>query len=241
MRAAIALVIALFSVPAAASSDRVDRQRTIAEVSDRFENDGARQLAVDALTSMLTVAAAHLQKRDRSEDAEQMLGEWETIYRDRVAGVAEDVGDHLPYSEWLQVWYAVLEAEFGVQFMEWTHLRDIWILNFAMPVVFSPDAQAVWCREHLQDHPNDSCKREYARHFVGTKFGAFDPLNHPDLHHGFAGVVSYWLAWAACQYATAGTGWFVVCTPVGTLVENAVERRIAPRVSDRIWDRTNPI
>lgn len=55
------------------------------------------------------------------------------------------------------------------------------------------------------------------------------------------GVTSYWLAYWGCTAGTMGMGALVmICTPVGMLTERLVLVRIAPRLSDRLWDRFNP-
>lgn len=247
MRAVFAAVLVL--LPLAATAARADTERGLrfserraqAQVTEDLENDQRRPLAVKALDAMLGFAADRLQDEGRYMDAARLRNEWRGHYRGVIAGdvVAEDVGDHLPYSNWLAAWYALLEAEFGVEYMEWSHLRDIWVLNFTLPVVFNPTAAETWCVEQLADNPGDTCKAEYARHFVGTKYGPTDPFNTAALHHGFSGVVAYWTTWTACEVATYGGGWFLICAPAATVVEIAIEKYVALRVSDRIWDRYN--
>lgn len=239
-RATIVLAFVLSSASALAARPSVTAPN-YDRISERLERDERRPLAVDALTSMLTVAARNLEDSGRQADADRLLGEWEITYRDVVAGVTEDMGDHAPLSEWLATWYALLEAELGVEFMELSHLRDIFIMNFSMPVVFSPTADEPWCIDQLHDHPSDSCAAEYARHFVGTKYGPVDPYNTTALHHGFAGVVAYWITYASCSAALAGVGAMFICGPAGSIVEVGIEIFVAPDVSTRIWERNNPI
>lgn len=239
-RAALVLAFLFPSAPSFAA--RFDRQRATDDIRWRLEQDERRPLAVDALTSMLTFAARNLREAGRSDDADTLLNEWNGHYKAVVAGVeTEDVGDHLPYSDWLAIWYQALEDEFGVDYMEWSHLRDIWILNFTLPVVFNPTSTDPWCLENERTNPSDTCRREYARHFVGTFYDepGFDPYNSPRKHHGFSGVIAFWLSEAACSVMTTGTGWFLICSPAATVIELTTELFIAPDVSDMIWDRNN--
>ncbi len=240
IRAALVLAFLLCSSPSLAA--RFDKQRVTDDVRWRLHQDERRPLAVEALTSMLTLAARFLREVGRGDDADSLLGEWEGHYRAVVAGVEpEDVGDHLPFSVWLAEWYAALEAEFGIDYMEWSHLRDLWVLNFTLGPVFSADAGEAWCVEHMQDYPASTCRREYARHFVGTFYDepGVDPYNTAQKHHGFSGVVAFWSAQIACSAMTSGTGAFIICGPAAMLIELTVEIFIAPEVSDAIWDRNN--
>jgi hypothetical protein len=239
LRATALAMIVLLATSAFAA--RFDRQSQYDRVYYRLHQDERRQLAVDALTSMFDVAQRNLRESDRAADADRLLNEWNGHYKAVVGGVMpEDVGDHAPLSEWLAYWYALLEAEYGLEFMELSHLRDIWIMNFTLPVVFNPRAQEQWCVEQLRDHPGDKCADEYARHFVGTKYGPYDPYNTAELHHGFSGVVAYWVTYTACSMALAGTGAFLICGPAASLTELSIEIFVAPEVSTMIWNRYNP-
>lgn len=224
-----------------------NKQRVTDDLRWRLEHDERRELAVDAFTNMFTRAAVLLREADQPEMADQLLSEWNNHYRNEVLGrplvgpTPEDVGDHQPYSEWIKEWYQRLEDQFGVDYMNLTRLRDIWILNFTLPVVFNPESTNQWCVTHSVQYPRDTCEKEYARHFVGTWWaGNTDPYNTASKHHGFAGVVAYWVTWAACEVVTYGTGWVLICMPAGQVVETTVELFIAPEVSDRIYAKYNP-
>lgn len=239
MRAILLLVLCLLSTTAFAR--RFDRQRAFDRVSYRLKQDERRPLAKDAFDAMFELAARQLREHDKHDQADELLRDWRRHYAFVILGVTpEDMGDHAPWNDWIAAWYQRLEAEFGVDYMEWSHLRDIWVLNHSLVVAFAPEQSAPWCQEQLASHPGDTCQREYARHFVGTKYDepGSDPYNTSVEHHGFAGVVAYWATWAACQYVAAGSGW-LICMPAGTLVEMSIERLVAPGVSDMIWKRYN--
>lgn len=233
----IACAAFLFASTALARFDRTEAERL---VKSRIENDERRALARDAFDAMWRLSARMLREHNRQDDAARLIKEWENYYSTIFgAGFAPmDMGDWVPYSQWTADWYATLEAQLGKDFLELSRLKDIWILNYSLPVVFYPKQGEAWCTAHLRQYPRDTCEKEYARHFVGTKYTS-DPYNTADPHAGYSGVVTFWSIWSACQIATHGTGWFVICTPAGTLGQIAVEKYVAPEISAKIWDRNN--
>lgn len=127
------------------------------------------------------------------------------------------LGDHEPYSQWLAETYQKIEAKLGKRICELLHLDDINIVNFAIPVVFQPRG------DERNGKPLPWGIEEYAAHFVP-----------------FGGVVGYWSAWSICTGATWGAGAIVfICTPTGMLTERVTVNRIAPPISDRIYNRYN--
>ncbi len=131
--------------------------------------------------------------------------------------------------------YAKLESLVGDEVLELTHLKEIWIINFAMPAVLSPDSESDWCKEQLASHPTDQCRAEFARHFVGTMYRP-DPFATDKLHHGFSGAVTYWIGFGACE----ASGGSAVCSPIASVIEDGFELMLAPSISDTIYDRANP-
>jgi hypothetical protein len=120
------------------------------------------------------------------------------------------IGDHAPWSEWLVGFYKILVSKLGQTLVNLLHLDDLNIFNYAVTVVFDPTNKA-WDID------------EYRAHYV--------PL---------AGVVSYWITYATCTAATWSAGAvFLVCTPVGMAAERVTVKRIAPRMSDRVYRRRN--
>ncbi len=208
-------------------------------VAHRLAREDTRGLAHDALARIVNRAADAFEDRGRPELAEQLRSDWTRHYAAVTLGALGDVGDHPPLSEWLDTWYEIMADTFGLPFMETSHLRDLWVLNFTLPVVTAPEQTAPWCQDQLKRHPEDTCQREYRRHFAGTKYGGIDPYANPDLHHGFAGVVTYWLVWGACEAATSGAGQVIICSPAGTVAEDSMELLLAGQISDGIWARHN--
>jgi hypothetical protein len=168
-----------------------------------------------ALKAMFRVAGWKLEQTGFHAEARQLEYEYTRYYESYVLyGIYPvDLGDHPPLSQWLSDTYAKLENLLDPKVMALLHLDDINILNYAIPVV-------------LLRVPGPISRDEYRLHFAGS-----------DAHGGFAGVVTYWGVWGACQVLTAGTGWFIVCTPAGSGAEYIMQHRIAPGLSDRIYDR----
>ncbi len=238
MRNIFWLLLLLVSTGAAAIG--FNRRPSTRLVTSKLRQGRVYELASESFATMFKLAANELEDRGAVDMAQRLRFEWGSYYEPLMAGIqVEDAGDHPPLSEWVAQWYADIEQELGIQFMEYSHLRDIFILNYTTRVTFSPDQRSAWCLQQLAAHPEDTCEKEYARHFVGTKYLPTDPLNTTILHHGFSGVVTYWAIWGACEAATWGAGTSLICSPIGTVGEIGVERFVAPKASDAIWARNN--
>lgn len=213
------------------------------EVTDGLENGHFGELADNAFDAMFTRAAHELRIRGHETEADDLIGEWEAHYKGLLSGrqMPEDTGDHFPLSEWVQTQYAKLEALLGVEVMDATHLRDIWVLNFTIPVVFAPHQDAEWCVEYVAEW-DDGCEKELERHFAGTHWvrGADGDQGATAYRHsGFAGVVTYWAVLAACEAALWGTDGTLACGAASSLAQIAVERYVAPPVAARLWESRN--
>jgi hypothetical protein len=220
---------------------RPTRHRIEADL--RVENNA--KLADDAFDEMFHVASQEMAAVGDTAHAAQLQAEWNGIYKGMLIaqanGLMGDTGDHAPLSVWVEQWYSIIALVLGPTVMERTHLEDIWVLNYTIPVVFHPQQNTLWCSETLNMNLGDTCEAEYRRHFAGTEFQIQpDPYAKLPLHQGFSSVVTYWGVMIGCEIATYGTGWFVICSPIATIAEDAVDRFLAPRLSDDIWMRHNP-
>lgn len=214
--------------------DRPDQR-----VAQRLADGEVRTLAVEAYSHLFNEAARYLEKRQHEKEAEELLKLWNEIYIFQVLGLKTDMGDHAPLDEWLATEYQKLEDLLGVDVMELTHLRDIFVLNFSTPVVFNAEASNAWCIDQLTRFPFDTCKAEYGRHFTGTKWTFIDPFATRDPHHGFSGVVSYWISFVACEATFWGTDGTFVCGLAATAIENGMEMTLSPSISDALYDKAN--
>jgi hypothetical protein len=159
-----------------------------------------------SLNVLVRFGAFQLRRNGHSDEADKLLDEWQNKFSPMFLN-PKGLGDHAPLSDWLANWYVVMELLLGESFMKMTHLDDINIINFAIPVVFNP-CDPEW------DKP------EYNLHFT--------PL---------AGVLTYWVTWGVCVGATWGSGILFICTPIASAGEHIMITFFAPKISDRIYDR----
>lgn len=169
-----------------------------------------------SIERMIKFAAYLLDRKGYSQEADKLRAEYDNFYTNAVyytyLGVQPvDLGDHKPLSQWLADWYEVLENALGPTVMNLTHLVDIKIMNYAIPVVFHP-------KGYLGDSWD---MKEYRNHFVP-----------------FSGVVAYWATWATCVGLTWGAGAITfICGPIAEVSKYIVVKKIAPPLSDRIYIR----
>lgn len=199
-----------------ASSNRVARQ-----IQKAITLEARAEHADRSLTALIRVADFVLRAHGYEEDADEVTSGWE-FYRGEywdAMMAAEDLGDHQGLSNWLTAVYFLLEARLGTQLMEVMHLDDIFVYNHGFTVFFKPYASAQWCTE-TYDKP---CQEEFSLHAVP-----------------FLGVNAYWLTFWPCFALTSGT-LGAICTPAAMIAERLVTRVVAPRLSDKIWLRHNPL
>lgn len=211
LRTALVLLGLLGALPAFAFNHRpqVDSLRQLLDDGDRT----ALAERTDAtLARIVRVAAWALREHELPVEADRLEAEWSATWSGYLPRQVEleALGDHAPLSEWLSETYAKLVALLGVSVCELLHLDDINIVNYAVPVVIH--------MARVDPDPIDVA--EYELHFTP-----------------FCGVLAYWGTWAACQVATAGTGWIVVCTPAGMVAEYVVVNYVAPPFAPRCYER----
>jgi len=210
MRKFLVVLCLLMATPGLSFSHKKETRRLTADLE---EADGlALAKRTDkALGALFSVAERVLKNRGHAKEALRLKAEWKSRahYVER-AYLAEGMGDHAPYSKWLEEKYFMLLALLGPELMEAFHLDDIGIFNWGIVVTLHLN--------QLGDDPIDL--PEYRLHF--------EP---------FAGVLAYWGTWIACEVATSGTGWWVVCTPAGMIAEYVTVKHVAPRFSPGLYDR----
>ena len=161
-----------------------------------------------ALDLVVEEAAITMEREGYSADAETIRRRWREA-QEFVSLLG--LGDHTPLNDTLASIYDMLESRLGRERLEGTILHDIHVMNFAIPVVFQPTGDR---RNH------DTWDRmEYRTHFTP-----------------FAGVVTYWGAYAACTQAVAETPFLkVICKPLSRVAKRIMMERLAPGISDRIY------
>jgi len=186
------------------------------------------QYTDQALSQLMKVAVARLRAENFKDEAYQI----ESIYRIQydgfltkmVAGniaAGRDIGDHKPLIAWLANVMATLERTLGFGTCKALHLTDIDVFNYAIPIVFHP------CTFPMDAVTVDR-QTEYREHFADS----------PRYGGGLIPVVVFWVADIVCSAATFGGGWFFICTPISDLAEWAMQKWIAPKLSDDIFTKS---
>lgn len=174
-----------------------------------------------ALNNAIKYAVFTLKRKGLDDKAKQIETEYLERYRNFAfqfaLGSLSDIGDHPPLWIWLDVVEKELRAALGDVVMKTTRLEDLRTFNYGLPIVLSPAG------DERFDPPVMISKLDYKQHFVP-----------------FAGILGYWTAWGVCTGATYGAGSITfICSPIGSICERVIKNKIAPPMSDSIWDSAN--
>lgn len=200
-------------------------RKVVAELRAANTLEAQAEKTTAALDILIKTACFHARAVGAGAQVAEVCGDWENFWlpsMERASLEGRGIGDHKPLSQWLAAATVVLYAALSdyPMIIEMIRLEDLVIFNFGLPVFFDPHADSEWCRETM----NATCRDEYRVH--GERV---------------ISSTSYWLAWGACVGATWGAGAIgALCSPVGMLTEKVVLVTVAPRLSNRIWDRKNP-
>lgn len=211
----IMYLTAWFLIDYSVANAAFDEKPIVKSVAENLEHGELAEEAHKTVNTIVLFSIITLKAHGFHDEAREIRDEWdanEAYFFSEL--MAKDLGDHRPLSEWLASVYMRLELLLGKPLMAWTHLDDIKVLNFAIPVVFDARMESGYW-------DSDDPKPEYKLHFVP-----------------FSGVVTYWSAYLACTIATEGIG-SVWCSPIASVGENAMVHFIAPRISDRVYDFAN--
>lgn len=162
------------------------------------------------IEALIGVAVANLRSRGHGREADEIegayFGRFVGFLEERAAGRGFlDLGDHKPLSEWLAVVTETLNLLLGERVMKLTHLNDLRVINYAIPVVMAP------CT------PEWSNRIEYRKHFM--------PL---------AATISYWSVWVACKIA-GGWALPLTCGMAGSMAENVMFYVFSGPISDAVF------
>jgi hypothetical protein len=186
---------------------------------DEFD---AAQQADQAMDQLILTAGIYLRAEGHDALADEIGLDYQLKYRGHFTRMflgEKEIGDHPPVSQWIETIHAEIHEAIGDWLCQGSHLHDMYILNHGN-VVFKPSMAT-----DLKDY-----KDHFAGHLIWGWYWE---------HHGFAGVVSYWLVNAACTGATSGMGLVTfACGPIAGFAENQVDKRIAPPIAERIWKRS---
>jgi hypothetical protein len=202
--------------------DKEERKEVIIDLKSSLIDRVDTAKKVDkSVQNMVRLSVFMLRKKGFYEEAKKIEDEYSQIYTNytfnHAVGLIQDIGDHPPMWQWLDDLEKKLRELLGDFVMKVTRLEDLRTFNYTIPIVLHPDGDT------RTDPPTLISKLDYKQHFVP-----------------FAGALSYWTAWSVCTGATWGMGAVVfICSPIGMVAERVVVTKIAPDLSDKIWDRYN--
>ena len=202
--------------------DKTEQKEVVLDVKSSLLDRVETAKKVDkSAQNIVRLAAFVLRKKGFHNEAVEIEQEFTQFYKNYTyhyaIGALQDIGDHPPMWEWLDKLEKKLRSMLGDFVMMVTRLEDLRTFNYAVPIVLHPDGDI------RTDPVTLITKLDYKEHFVP-----------------FAGALSYWTAWGVCTGATWGMGAVVfICSPIGMIAERVMEVRIAPDLSDKIWERYN--
>lgn len=177
---------------------QIRQQKTLAQRAQR---------TVDAMVKLGVYALEHNGRVDRARYWESSYGAVRAEMFNQLASFA--VGDHGPWSAWLEAFYNDLKALLPPSVITQFHLDDIWYFNWTVTVVFNP----------VMGWDID----EYRLHFI--EFGGLTSY-----------WISYWACFAA-TISSGAIGF--ICEPIGSMVEKVARWWVLPDLSDYVWHRWN--
>ena len=193
------------------------RDQSITDVT----GNNSRAAGQWALNTVVLEGIRALVQSGEQQMAEKYKSEWEAQFTDALLiGQGDILGDHKPLLAFLQNLYNKLEDRLGTTFIHQGMLGDIYLMNFAIPIVFTPKGD--W---RSTTTPNRDWV-EYRKHFIP-----------------FANVITYWGVKIACnkimKQKEAGKQGQKLCEKAATKLRWAMGRYVAPKISDFIFKKAN--
>lgn len=208
---------------------KVIPRRIAYEIDDDIRNDTTKlaSYADKAIENLIHVGTNRMKMEGFGLEAISIQNQFQERYQGflykMVTSPTRDIGDHKPLSQFLNIVESTFELTLGIATCKMLHLTDIKTFNFAIPVVFHP------CSFPM-DLVSGTRMDEYKRHFAGG--------SHSDSKYdGLISVVTYWVVEFSCSMATLGSGWFFICSPLGSAGEWIMERFLAPKLSDFVYTK----
>lgn len=165
-----------------------------------------------AIRAIVRIAGINLRANNFHKEAIEIEQLWER-FDGQLVDIAlnkRDIGWFEPLSDTLAIIYEIMEQKLGFEMCHALRLDDLKTINFGLYVAFRPCIYGFdEFYKHLADDP---------------KYRALLP------------VISYWSSVISCSVATHGLGYFFICSPIGWAIERVVEKRIAPRVTPKLYD-----
>lgn len=192
------------------------RDHAIADVS----GENARAAGQNALNSVVFAGIGALRETGNGALADRYEGEWNGGFSTYLFE-NKDLGDHAPLMKWLADFYNKLEERLGSSIPYNGVLGDVYAMNYAIPIVFSPKGD--W-----RTFYGDRDWVEYRKHFIP-----------------FANVITFYGVKFACnrfvRNTDLGNQGKKLCVKVSEKLRFLMGRYVAPKISDFVFNRANGI
>jgi hypothetical protein len=159
-----------------------------------------------------------------AEMSERLLRNWEAssaTFDSILSSKVLDLGDHEPLFPWINDYLGEMAAKYGTIIYTLPLVKDIQMINYALPVVFQP--KGTWQTDSASQGLD--LRVEYRKHFIP-----------------FANFVTYYVTLIGCQIVADRQGQpelKKVCKPAAEKLQSAMGRYVAPVVSDWIFNASN--
>lgn len=210
-----------FSIPQATNSlEAAGRDGAIQQMDLLAQSEDLDKLKLQvgaSIDAILKTAILNLKRQGHHQYANQIESEWSQSYSQYFFGGISlmDLGDHDPLLPWLANVMGNVEKRGGRGIMQRTRIYDLKVINYALPVVFSPTGSKRTGKAWGQV--------EYGKHFV--------PL---------MGVTTYWTTRIACKVMAKNQP--IVsrfCSQIAGVAEKVVVKRVAPKMSNSVYIKAN--
>ena len=176
------------------------------------------QVAHQGFEAAIKELAEELRNRQDMAMADELIQNWQQTESLFFTLNMDDLGDHDPLFPWLENFFTKMTQKYGTIILTLPVVKDLRILNFAIPVVLHPKGK--WQSTEVDN------RIEYRKHFIP-----------------FANIVTYYSSNFACNYFAKKYGQNQLkrlCKMVSEKLEWVMGRYIAPAISDWIFKAANP-
>jgi hypothetical protein len=190
-----------------------------------LEKKDFTEFAGKGMDGAIRVFADQIRTQYRDEaSASELIRKWEStliLFQRRVLPKIEELGDHAPMFPWINEFLAKMSSRYGTIIYNLPIVKDIQMVNYALPVVFHP--HGAWQQDGAS-HGID-LRIEYRKHFIP-----------------FANLVTYYTVLVGCNYVAQQQGdpeLKRICKPAAEKLKFAMGRYVAPVVSDWIYNASS--
>ncbi len=183
----------------------------LAEEANKLHNKADRLQARGALWDAMALREQAIILTNAAED---FTTEWLLDYKGfipRLVTLERETPElYTPMSTWLRDWYHTIKDLLGERVTTTLHLDDLQVINEGTPVIlrFKSMGDTV---------PTASVFEQY-----------WNP---------WTSCIAFWLTYIGCEAACWGMDIALLCSPIAMIAEETVYRYIAPRWSDKFYER----